>query len=120
MKQVLAGALVLNLLLELLAAATLIGGPNGLGATGAPPSGWWSMHYGFAVIAIASAGAWLWPHRHALSALTPVIGILATFHVAVLTSLLVAGDQPVGVVAHAVLSILFSLLFVLRRRIAAA
>jgi hypothetical protein len=119
MKQILAVALVLNFLAELLAAAALIGGENGLGAAETSPAGRWSMHYGFAVIAIASAGAWLWPHRHELSALTPVLGILTTFHLAVLTSLLVAGDQPTGVVAHTILSVLFSVLLVLRRRVAA-
>jgi hypothetical protein len=118
MKHVLAVALALNLGLEGLAAATLIGGPNGLGATGAPAMGWWSMHYGFAVIAIASAGVWLWPRRHEFAALTPVLGILATFHLAVLTSLLVAGDQPEGAAAHAVLSVLFVALLALRSKIA--
>jgi hypothetical protein len=120
MRNVLAVALVLNLLLEALAAATLIGGPTGLAVSGPPPSGWWSMHYGFAVIAIASASAWLWPRRHELTALTPVLGILATFHTAVMTSLLVAGDQPGGAIAHALLALSFSSLFALRGRIAAA
>ncbi len=119
MKHVLAVVLVLNFLVELLAAASLIGGENGIRAAGASPAGRWSMHYGFAVIAIASAGAWLWPRRHELAALTPVLGILTTFHLAVLTSLLIAGDQPAGVAMHALLGVLFSVLLVLRKRVAA-
>jgi hypothetical protein len=119
MDRLLVAALVLNFVAETLAAATLIGGPSGVGATEASNGGRWSMHYGFAVIAIASAGAWVWPRRRELAALTPVLGILATFHVAVLTSLLIAGDQPVGVVIHAVLSLTFLLLLLLRGRIVA-
>lgn len=118
MQHVLAIALALNLVLEGLAAATLIGSANGLGAAATPAAGWWSMHYGFAVIAIASAGVWLWPRRQELAALTPVLGILATFHLAVLTSLLLAGDQPEGAAAHAVLSVLFVALLALRRKLA--
>jgi hypothetical protein len=120
MQTLLAVALVSNFLVEALAAASLIGGPHGLGAHGAPPAERWSMHYGFAVIAIASAGAWLWPRRRELSALTPVLGMLATFHVSVLVSLLLAADQPLGVVLHSVLGLLFVVSFALRRRIALA
>lgn len=118
MNRLLAVALVSNFLVESLAAAALIGGPNGLGGE-ASASGRWSMHYGFAVISIASASAWLWPRRHERSALTPVLGILATFHLAVLTSLLIAEEQPVGTVVHAVLALTFLLLFVRRGRLAA-
>ena len=117
MTWLLAAALVLNLLAEATAALALIGGANGLGAP--PDANRWSMHYGFAVIAIASAGVWLWPHRREPGALSPVLGMLATFHVAVLTSLWIAGDQPAGVVLHGVLAPLFVLLFVLRGRLAA-
>jgi hypothetical protein len=120
MKHVLAVALVLNLLLEALAAFTLISGPTGLGAAGALPNGGWSMHYGFAVIAIASASVWLWPRRHELAALTPVLGVLTTFHLGLLISLLIAGDQAGGAAAHAVLSVLFCLSFALRSKIASS
>ncbi len=119
MNRLLAVALVSNFLAEALAAASLIGGPSGLAASEAANVDRWSMHYGFAVIAIASAGAWLWPRRRELSALTPVLGILATFHIAVLTSLLIAGDQPLGVGIHAVLSLTFLLLLALRKKLVA-
>ena len=45
--------LVLNFLTETLAAVSLIGGPEGIAAAG--KGGMWSMHYGFAALAIASA-----------------------------------------------------------------
>ena len=117
MNQVLAAALVLNFLAEALAAVALIGGPNGVRGE-ASAAGRWSMHYGFAVIAIASAGAWLWPRRHELAALTPVLGILATFHIAVSTSLLIAGEQRAGSVVHAILALTFLVLFLFRKRLA--
>ena len=56
MKIFFTSVLVLNLLLEALAAASLIGGPQGL-ANIQPETGMWAMNYGFAVIAIASASA---------------------------------------------------------------
>jgi hypothetical protein len=107
--------LILNFLTEALAASTLIGGPDGIASAGS--GGQWSMHYGFAVIAIASAGLWVWPHRRELGAVTAVLGILTVFHVSVLTSLIIAGDQPAGVVMHAVLAPLSALCLVKRRAI---
>ena len=118
MHALLAAALALNFLLEALAAATLIGGPGGIGDATAASR--WSMHYGFAVIAIASAGLWLWPARRELAALTPVLGVLTIFHAALVTSLFVAGDQPQGAVAHAVLAVVFAFLFLQRRKLAGA
>ena len=70
--------LALNLLVEGMAAFTLIGGPQGISAAGT--GGQWSMHYGFAAIAIASAGLWLWPYRNnkaAVTAPSAPVGILA-------------------------------------------
>ena len=106
--------LVLNLLAELLAATSLIGGPEGIAAAGIGKQ--WSMHYGFAVLAIASATLWVWPHRSHLQVVTAVLGVLMVFHCAVLVSLVLAGDQPAGVVIHSVLAVLAVGLFALRSR----
>lgn len=106
--------LVLNLLVEALAAATLIGGPGGVAAAGAGNQ--WSMHYGFAALAIASASLWVWPHRSDPRAVTAVLGVLMIFHSGVFVSLTLAGDQAAGMVIHAVLASLCILLFGTRRR----
>ena len=106
--------LVLNFLTEALAATTLIGGPEGLTAAG--KGGMWSMHFGFAALAIASASLWVWPHRSNLQVVTVVLGVLLTFHTGLLISLTVAADQPAGVVIHAVLSVLCIGLFTQRRK----
>jgi hypothetical protein len=106
--------LVLNFLAETLAATSLIGGPEGIAAAG--KGGMWSMHYGFAVIAIASASIWIWPYRTNLKVVTPVLGILMTFHTSVLLSLTLAGDQMAGVTIHAVLATLSIFLFTLRSK----
>ena len=98
MQTLLTAALALNFALEAFAATVLIGGPGGFADAAAPAASRWSMHYGFAVIAIASAGVWLWPVRRELAALTPVLGILTMFHGGVLISLLRAGDQAQGAV----------------------
>jgi hypothetical protein len=116
MSVLLAVALVMNLAIEAMAATTLIGGARGLAAP--PGTDRWQMHYGFAVIAIASAGAWLWPRRREQAALTSVLGMLTTFHVSLLTSLLIAGDQRQGAVLHGILALLFALLFAQRRKLA--
>ena len=101
MKYVFIALLIQNFLAEAMAATSLIGGPGGITAIGS--GGQWSMHYGFAVIAIASAGLWIWPARRELSAVTVTLGILTVFHIGVLISLALAGDQAAGVVIHSVL-----------------
>ena len=114
--------LVLNLLAETLAAVGLIGADTGLAAAlagagkSADSAGLWSMHYGFAVISIASAIAWIWPHRSSLKVVTVVLGMLMTFHVALLTSLAAEGTQGAGIVIHSVLALLAVVLFVSRSR----
>lgn len=104
--------LVLNLLVEGLAAVSLILGPDGLSAAGTGDQ--WSMHYGFAVIAIASASLWVWPRRTDLGVVTAVLGILLVFHSVLFVSLATAGDQQAGMVIHAVLAALCLVTFVRR------
>ena len=115
MKYLFGVLLILNFLAEALAATSLIGGPDGIAAAGS--GGQWSMHYGFAVLAVASAGLWVWPQRRNLGAVTAVLGILTVFHVGVLVSLILAGDQPAGVVIHGVLAPLSALCLLKRRAI---
>jgi len=97
--------LVLNLLLEGLAAAGLIAGPTGISNI-QPETGMWAMNYGFGAIAIASAIVWVWPHRDNLQATGSVLGMLLTFHVALCISLSLAGTPVGGIVAHAVMAVL--------------
>ncbi len=104
--------LVLNFLAETLAAVTLIGGPEGLAAAGM--GGQWSMHYGFAVLAIASASLWVWPYRTNRPVVTTVLGILLVFHISVFVSLSAAGDQAFGMVLHAVLAVMALVAFTQR------
>ena len=106
--------LALNLLVEGFAAFSLITGPGGLSAAGAGEQ--WSMHYGFAVVAIASASLWIWPWRTDRRAVTAVLGILLVFHSALFASLMTAGDQQPGMITHAVLATLCLVLFTQRSR----
>jgi len=114
MKYAFATLLVLNFLTETLAAASLIGGSEGVIAAG--KGNMWSMHYGFAALAIASVSLWSWRSRSNLSVVTVVLGILLTFHTGLLVSLLLAGDQQAGVVMHAVLATLSIFLFFQRSK----
>lgn len=106
--------LVVNLLVEALAAVTLITGPGGLSAAGMGNQ--WSMHYGFAVIAVASASLWIWPWRKDYRAVTAVLGTLLVFHGMLFISLATAGDQSAGMIIHLALATLCLLLFSQRSR----
>jgi len=110
--------LILNALTEGLAAAGLIGGPDGISAAGAGQM--WSMHYGFAALAIASISIWVWPHRHQLQPITIALGTLLVFHTGLCASLALAGDQAAGMAAHGLLAIMCVILFVQRRAFAEA
>ena len=104
--------IVLSGLTELLAATTLIGGPEGVTAAGS--GNMWSMHYGFAALAIASLSVWIWPRRHVADAVVVALGVLITFHTGLLISLTLAGDQPVGMVLHGLLAVLSAVVFIRR------
>ena len=106
--------LVFNLLVEVLAAVATIGGSGEISSV--VSAGHWSMHYGFAVLAIASLSIWVWPFRNELKPVTVALGLLMTFHIGVLCSLLIAGDQQIGVVLHSMLATLSVGLFSTRRR----
>lgn len=109
---VLSIALILNALTEILAAASLIGGPEGISAAGAGQM--WSMHYGFAALAIASISIWIWPQRYNRHAVTPALLTLIVFHIGLCCSLTLAGDQFGGSVIHGVFVVVFVLLFATR------
>ncbi|NKB99372.1 MAG: hypothetical protein GKR90_12880 [Pseudomonadales bacterium] len=117
MKILLNVMLVLNGLTELLASLTLILGPAGVSAAGS--GAMWSMHYGFAALAIASISVWSWPHRSNLSVMTTVIGILLVFHSGLCVSLALAGDQAAGMVIHGVTAVMCVVLFVRRGSLSA-
>ena len=102
-------AIILSALAELFAAGSLIGGPAGISAAGSGEM--WSMHYGFAALAIASLSIWIWPHRDNLAAVTVALGVLVVFHVGVCASLAMAGDQAGGMILHGVLAAMFITLF---------
>ena len=112
MKYLFVTLLVLNFLTETLAAVSLIAGPEGLAAAGT--GGQWSMHYGFAALAIASASLWVWPYRTSRPAVTAILGLLLVFHTGLFVSLTAAGDQAVGMVLHAVLAVLALIAFTQR------
>ncbi len=106
--------LVLSFLTEALASVSLIGGPEGITAAGLGNQ--WSMHYGFAALAIASMSLWAWPYRTTLPVVTFTLGVLFTFHTGLSISLTLAGDQQAGMVIHSVLAILCLILMVQRSK----
>jgi len=106
--------LVLNLILEGIAAVTLVGAGLGLFTIAQFESGMWSMNYGFAAIAIASALFWVWPHRSKREVVGPVLGILLAFHALVSVSFAIQGDQIPSIVVHGIMALLGILLYTRR------
>ena len=112
MKKIFAGFLVFNLLLEGLAAAFLISGPQGILSDAHSPDGiLWAANYGFAAIAIASAIFWIWPARDNRQAVGAVLGILLMFHTMVFVSLAIQGNQIPAIVVHGVMAALAIFLY---------
>ena len=117
MKKIFAGFLVLNILLEGLAASYLIAGPLGIGSEAHSPDGiLWAANYGFAAIAIASAIFWIWPGRDNRQAVAAVLGILLTFHAMISVSSAIQGDQIIPMVVHGVMAALAMFLYSQRSR----
>jgi len=116
MKKILAAFLVMNFLLEGLAAITLIGGTLGFLSIAQLDGGPWAMNYGFAAAAIATAVFWVWPYRDSRQAVGPVLGILLAFHATVSVSFLIQGGQVSPIVVHAVMAALALFLFTQRSR----
>ena len=112
MKKLFVGFLVLNLLLEGLAAAFLIAGPQGILSDAQSPDGiLWAANYGFAAIAIASAIFWIWPSRDNRQAVGAVLGILLTFHAMIFVSFATQGNQIPPMVIHGVMAALAIVLY---------
>lgn len=114
MKHLFTTYLVLNLILESIAAVTLIGAGLGLFAIAGFESGMWSMNYGFAAIAVASAIFWVWPHRSKRDVVAPVLGMLLAFHALVAVSFAVQGSHVPSIVVHGIMGLLGILLYARR------
>ena len=112
MNKIFVGFLVLNLLVEGLAAAFLIGGPQGILFAAQQSDGiLWAANYGFAAIAIASAIFWIWPHRENRQVVSAVLGILLTFHTMVFVSFVIQGDQIPPIIIHGVMAAIAIVLY---------
>lgn len=116
MKNIFSSYLVLNFLLEGLAAITLIGGTLGFFSIAQLETGSWAMNYGFGAAAIASAVFWVWPYRDSSQAVGPVLGILFAFHAAVFTSFALQGIQMSAAVVHGVMAALGLFLYTQRSK----
>jgi hypothetical protein len=118
MKKFFTGVLILNFLVEAMAAVALIAGAGTLMDAGQDMAAIWTRNYGFAVIAIGSAIFWIWPHRDNLKVVTAVVGMVMTFHICLTISLLL-GSQMGTAGLHGVLAILFITLFTQRKKLCA-
>ncbi len=74
----------------------------------------WSMNYGFAAVAIASAIFWVWPHRARRDVVGPVLGILLAFHALVCVSFAIDGNEIPAIVVHGIMALVGIFLYVRR------
>ena len=104
MKNLFTGFLFLNFLLEIVAGVVLIGATLGLFSVAQLETGMWSMIYGFAALAVATAIFWIWPHRDSRTAVGAVLGILFSFHALIFIAFVIVGNQVPPTIAHGVMA----------------
>ena len=114
MKNLLIGYLVLNLLLEGLAAVLIISGPQGVPSVANADGMMWAMNYGFAAAAIASALFWIWPSRDSRQAVGAVLGVLVAFHAMLFVSVAIQGNQVPYVAVHGAMAVIGGILYATR------
>lgn len=112
MKRLYSGALILNLIVEGLAALLLIAAPQSVAANGQVL---WARIYGFAALGIGSIVFWAWPNRDDVRAAGTALGTLLTFHISITAGLAVSGEMLPGAVLHGFMSVLFVGLYLRRR-----
>ncbi|WP_439135584.1 hypothetical protein [Pseudomaricurvus sp.] len=119
MKKLLLVAFVLHVLLEGLVGVLLIVAPYKVAPHADPLSLTFVINYGFAAVTMASVVFWGWSGRDNFRIMGVALGILATFHTALAaasTMMLAEGGSPAVLVIHAVMAVLFWLLFARRRQ----
>lgn len=120
MKKLFTGFLFLNFLLEIVAGAVLIGATLGLLSVAQLETGMWSMIYGFAALAVATAIFWIWPHRDSRAAVGAVLGILFSFHAFISIAFVIEGNQVPTAIAHGVMAAFAVYLYMRRPKWCAA
>lgn len=119
MKKLLIVVFIAHVLLEGLVGALLIVAPYKITPHADAASLAFVINYGFAALAMASVVFWGWAGRNNFRIMGVVLGILATFHTGLAVAsgmMLVEEGSPAVLVIHAVLAVLFWLLFARRRQ----
>ena len=116
MKNFFTGFLIVNLLVEAVAALTLIGAPGTMFAASQVDAITWARTYGFAALAIGSTLFWVWPYRGDIKVTGAVLGLLLTFHTSISVSMSLPGGQTGPVVLHGILAALCAVLFTQRSK----
>ena len=116
MKNLFTGFLFLNFLLEFVAGVVLIGASLGLLSVAQLETGMWSMIYGFAALAVATAIFWVWPHRDNRDVVGAVLGILLSFHALILIAFVIEGNQTPSAIAHAAMAAYAMFLYMQRSK----
>jgi len=104
-------SILANLLIEAGAGISLLAGDQGISSGVRPDYGPWSIHYGFAAIAVASVSIWLWLYRFNIVVMGVLLGFLATFNTLLFLSVLLAGGASVAMAFHGFMAIACSALY---------
>jgi hypothetical protein len=116
MKKVFTGMLMLNLLVEAVAASFLIGSPDTLFPEGPAAGITWARNYGFAALAMGSTIFWIWPFRDNYSTVSAVLGIMMTFHTGVTISLALSTTQMGPAFLHGFMAVFTISLYTMRSK----
>jgi len=76
----------------------------------------WSWNYGFVALAVGSAVFWAWPHRDNFGTVGVVLGIIASFHLAITVALAIKDALFLDVVLHGGFTVLCAYLFTQRSK----
>ena len=114
MKKAFTAFLVLNLLVEWMAAFTLVGGTIASQFPQGAEAATWPMLYGFAALAMGSTIFWVWPHREDYKVTSVVLGMLSLFHIGVATGLALTGTQPGSTYLHVFMAVYVVALYLKR------
>jgi len=116
MKKLYTAILIANLVIECVGVAVLFTAPAFLVDAENASALMWSRNYGFVALAVGSAVFWAWPYRDNFAATGVVLGIIASFHMAIAVAFAVADELFVDVVLHGVFAVICLFLFTQRSK----
>jgi hypothetical protein len=102
MKKFYSGILIANLVIELVGVSALLAAPDFLVDSSNESALLWSWNYASVALAMGGTVFWAWPYRESYAAAGAVLGIIASFHLALALALFIAEALFIDVVLHSI------------------